>query len=84
MSKRPKIERRNGRIYFEGPEWWSEFWSVTDPEAPENESSYRALARDWHYIICVCPDTKTALEKVSLIRWALWNVERPHAQKEPR
>jgi hypothetical protein len=67
MVGRPKVERKHGRIYVgEG----DECWSLTDPESDRKLS----LAGDWYYILLTCPDTKTALEKVRLIRWALRNV----------
>ena len=80
---RPVTRREHGRIWFgEG----RERWSVTDPEAPENQYFLRDLACDWVYMIKTCPTAEAALEKVRLIRWALRNVERtplPRETKEP-
>jgi hypothetical protein len=81
---RPKVERRYGRIYIGEGE---QLWSLQDPvrvDLAEPSLAALALARDWAYLLVTCPDTKTALEKVRLIRWALRNVEpedRPRGRK---
>ena len=78
-SGKVKTERKYGRIYFgEG----DGRWSVTDPEAPDHRYTTRDHASHWLYMICTCPDTKTALEKVRLIRRALRTVERQPTENE--
>lgn len=65
------VSRTHGRIYFgEG----AERWSVCDPGDIAGANP-ETLSRDWVYIASLCPDTKTAVEKLRLIRWAIRNVE---------
>jgi hypothetical protein len=80
VSKRPRIERKNGRIYIGDGDL---LWSFHDPVCLDlSEPSWVALtlARDWAYLLRTFPDTKTALEKLRLIRWAIRNVpiQRPN------
>jgi len=66
------IKRSNGRIYFgEG----RDHWSVKDAyvEWPDSELPLVSaqVSGDMHYLVVMCPDTNTALEKLRLIRWAV-------------
>jgi hypothetical protein len=72
--KRPQIERKNGRIYFGESD---QLWSAPDPNG---DCDAGVFAMAYLYLTEVCPDTKTALEKLRLIRWAIRNVpiQRPN------
>lgn len=71
MKARPRIERRNGRIYFGKGE---HEWSCWDPAYPISDARLTQRGSDWTWLVNVCPTTADALEKVRLIRWAVNNV----------
>lgn len=79
--KRPRIERKNGRIYFgEGEQQWS-CW---DPGFAESDVTRSARSGDWTWLINCTPTVRELLVKVRLIRWAVTHVEiqRPAPKKE--
>lgn len=76
-----RIRRHHTRIIF-GED--AARWSVVDPEHdPDREGEFteRDLASEWIYMTSTCPDTKTALKKVRLVRWALRNLNRREVKR---
>lgn len=68
-------------------------WSVEDPDFPRVEEEFRVateaklyyvrgLASTLLYLICDCPTTKLAQEKIADIRRALRTVPNPYRKEE--
>lgn len=70
-----KFARKNGRIYVEETPDPTTWWSMTDPDH-YGPTSAQSLANDLHYLLVMCPDTKTAQRKLALVRRAIREVKR--------